>query len=165
VVEDCSRNLYDQTSRENIGSELLRQMIKTSGGSLNLVRDPSGCTTEMFSSDVSNVYYMPFDAQVLVIFIGLFYIHRIVTFVPTYAFDNQPNLMLCYDYNWSYDNDFEICYTDMKGSNFQYNCLFQVKIHIFSRKVIPGETFAIVIEENTVYYQFLSLVCVYLVLG
>jgi len=33
-----------------------------------------------------------------------------------FAFDNQPNLMLCYDYNWSYDNDFEICYTDMKGS-------------------------------------------------
>ena len=69
VVEDCSRNLYDQTSRENIGSELLRQMIKTSGGSLTLVRDPSGCTTEMFSSDVSNVYYMPFENNDVIQFI------------------------------------------------------------------------------------------------
>jgi hypothetical protein len=33
-----------------------------------------------------------------------------------FAFDNQPNLFLCYDYKWSYDNTFEICYTDMKGS-------------------------------------------------
>ena len=33
-----------------------------------------------------------------------------------FAFENQPNLSLCYDYNWSYDNVFEICYTDMKGS-------------------------------------------------
>ena len=33
-----------------------------------------------------------------------------------FAFDNQPNLFLCYDYKWSYANDFEICYTDMKGS-------------------------------------------------
>jgi hypothetical protein len=33
-----------------------------------------------------------------------------------FAFDNQPNLILCYDYNWSYNNHFEICYTDMKGS-------------------------------------------------
>jgi hypothetical protein len=33
-----------------------------------------------------------------------------------FAFDNQPNLFLCYDYKWSYDNDFEICYTDMKCS-------------------------------------------------
>ena len=28
-------------------------------------------------------------------------------------FDNKPNVMLCYDYNWSYNNQFEICYTDM----------------------------------------------------
>ena len=69
MVEDCSRNLYDQTSRANIGSELLRQMIKTSGGSLNLVRDPSGCTTEMFSSDVSNLYYMPFENNDVIQFI------------------------------------------------------------------------------------------------
>jgi len=33
-----------------------------------------------------------------------------------FAFEHQPNLSLCYDYNWSYDNVFEICYTDMKGS-------------------------------------------------
>ena len=33
-----------------------------------------------------------------------------------FNFDKQPNLCLCYDYNWSYDNEFEICYTDMKGS-------------------------------------------------
>jgi len=33
-----------------------------------------------------------------------------------FAFYNQPMLVLCYDYNWSYENIFEICYTDMKGS-------------------------------------------------
>jgi len=33
-----------------------------------------------------------------------------------FAFEKQPNLMLCYDYNWSANNEFEICYTDMKGS-------------------------------------------------
>ena len=38
------------------------------------------------------------------------------SFYFEFAFDNQPNLMLCYDYNWSYNNEFEICYTDMKGS-------------------------------------------------
>lgn len=34
-----------------------------------------------------------------------------------FAFDKLSRLFLCYDYNWSYDNVFEICYTDMKGSN------------------------------------------------
>jgi len=29
------------------------------------------------------------------------------------TFDNQPNLILCYDYNWSYNNQFEICYTNL----------------------------------------------------
>ena len=38
------------------------------------------------------------------------------SFYFEFAFDNQPNLMLCYDYNWSYDNEFEMCFTDMKGS-------------------------------------------------
>ena len=38
------------------------------------------------------------------------------SFYFEFAFDNQPNVMLCYDYNWSYNNQFEICYTDMKGS-------------------------------------------------
>ena len=38
------------------------------------------------------------------------------SFYFQFAFDNQPGLMLCYDYNWSYDNEFEICYTDLKGS-------------------------------------------------
>tara|TARA_B110000503_G_C7149949_1_gene414701 strand:+ start:209 stop:667 length:459 start_codon:yes stop_codon:yes gene_type:complete len=38
------------------------------------------------------------------------------SFYFEFAFENQPNLMLCYDYNWSYNNMFEICYTDMKGS-------------------------------------------------
>jgi len=33
-----------------------------------------------------------------------------------FALDNQPNLFLCYDYNWSYNNLFAICYTDMKCS-------------------------------------------------
>ena len=38
------------------------------------------------------------------------------SFYFEFVFDNQPNLMLCYDYNWSSNNEFEICYTDMKGS-------------------------------------------------
>ena len=33
-----------------------------------------------------------------------------------FGFDKQPNLVLCYDYNYSFNNQFEICYTDMKGS-------------------------------------------------
>tara|TARA_E500000331_G_C17249591_1_gene710522 strand:+ start:2121 stop:2513 length:393 start_codon:yes stop_codon:yes gene_type:complete len=32
------------------------------------------------------------------------------------TFDNNPNFILCYDYNWSYYNQLEICYTDMRGS-------------------------------------------------
>ena len=35
-----------------------------------------------------------------------------------FMFDKQPNLFLCYDYNWSYNNQFEICYTDMRGSGY-----------------------------------------------
>lgn len=38
------------------------------------------------------------------------------SFYFEFVFDNQPSLCLCYDYNWSYNNVFEICYTDMKGS-------------------------------------------------
>ena len=38
------------------------------------------------------------------------------SFYFEFAFENQPNVMLCYDYNWSANNEFEICYTDMKGS-------------------------------------------------
>ena len=38
------------------------------------------------------------------------------SFYFEFNFDKQPALSLCYDYNWSYDNIFEICYTDMKGS-------------------------------------------------
>ena len=30
-----------------------------------------------------------------------------------FAFDNQPNVMLCYDYNYYFRNQFEICYVDM----------------------------------------------------
>jgi hypothetical protein len=33
-----------------------------------------------------------------------------------FSFDAQPLLFLCYDFNWSYQNEFEICYTDMKKS-------------------------------------------------
>lgn len=33
-----------------------------------------------------------------------------------FSFDKNPNIMLCYDYNWSYNNQFEICYTDMTDS-------------------------------------------------
>ena len=38
------------------------------------------------------------------------------SFYFEFTFDNQPMLVLCYDYNWSYDNTYEICYTDMKDS-------------------------------------------------
>ena len=38
------------------------------------------------------------------------------SFYFEFAFDNQPHLFLCYDYCWSFNNQFEICYTDMKGS-------------------------------------------------
>ena len=31
-------------------------------------------------------------------------------------FDNNPNFILCYDYNWSSYKQFEICYTDFRGS-------------------------------------------------
>ena len=30
-----------------------------------------------------------------------------------FAFDNQPNIILCFAYNWSYDNQFEIGYTNL----------------------------------------------------
>ena len=36
------------------------------------------------------------------------------SFYFEFSFDNQPSLSLCYDY--TYNNMFEICYTDMKGS-------------------------------------------------
>jgi len=39
-----------------------------------------------------------------------------ISFYFEFAFDSQPGLMLCYDYNWSFNNQFEICHTDMKGS-------------------------------------------------
>ena len=42
--------------------------------------------------------------------------HNNTSFYFEFAFDKQPKIMLCYDYCWSDDNDFEICYTDMKGS-------------------------------------------------
>jgi hypothetical protein len=38
-----------------------------------------------------------------------------LSFYFEFAFDNQPKLVLCYDYNDN-DNVFEICYTDMKRS-------------------------------------------------
>ncbi len=31
-------------------------------------------------------------------------------------FDNNPNFILCYDYNWAEYNQLEICYTDMTDS-------------------------------------------------
>ena len=38
------------------------------------------------------------------------------SFYFEFAFDKQQNLFLCYDYNWSYNNQFEICYTDLTDS-------------------------------------------------
>lgn len=61
VVYDCSRNEYDGTNRANIGSEILRQMIKQTSNGLTLTRDPAGSTTGLYSTDVSNLYYMPFE--------------------------------------------------------------------------------------------------------
>ena len=29
-----------------------------------------------------------------------------------FVFDNKPNVMLCYDYNYYFTNQFEICYAD-----------------------------------------------------
>jgi len=31
-------------------------------------------------------------------------------------FDNNPNFILCYDYNWNEYKQLEICYTDFRGS-------------------------------------------------
>ena len=33
-----------------------------------------------------------------------------------FTFDKLPALFLCYDYNWSYNDYFEICYTDISDS-------------------------------------------------
>ena len=38
------------------------------------------------------------------------------SFYFEFTFDKHPNLILCYDYNWSYNNQFEICYTDLTDS-------------------------------------------------
>ena len=41
--------------------------------------------------------------------------HDNISFYIEFVFDKQPNIYLCYDYNWCYNNQFEICYTDMRG--------------------------------------------------
>ena len=38
------------------------------------------------------------------------------SFYFEFSFDSEPAISLCYDYNFSYPNEFEICYTDMKES-------------------------------------------------
>ena len=35
------------------------------------------------------------------------------SFYFDFAFENHPNFMLCHDYNWSNQNEFVICYTDI----------------------------------------------------
>lgn len=42
------------------------------------------------------------------------------SFYFEFPFDNQPNIVLCYDYNWSFNNEFEICYTNMKDSGIVF---------------------------------------------
>ena len=70
VVEDCSRATYEGTNTANIGSDILRQMIKSANTSLALVQDPSGCTTGLLSgADMSNLYKMPFQDGDVVQFI------------------------------------------------------------------------------------------------
>ena len=36
-----------------------------------------------------------------------------------FAFDNRPNVVLCYDYNYYQSNQFEICYADMEGADIR----------------------------------------------
>ena len=37
-----------------------------------------------------------------------------------FSFDNQSDMGLCYDYNWSYnDNSFEICFYNFKNNDIQ----------------------------------------------
>ena len=36
-----------------------------------------------------------------------------------FAFDNRPTVMLCYDYNYYFSNQFEICYADMEGDDIR----------------------------------------------
>ena len=36
-----------------------------------------------------------------------------------FAFDNRPNVVLCYDYNYYQSNQFEICYADMEGHDIR----------------------------------------------
>jgi hypothetical protein len=37
-----------------------------------------------------------------------------------FSFDNQSPMGLCYDYNWSYnDNSFEICFYNFKNNDIQ----------------------------------------------
>lgn len=38
------------------------------------------------------------------------------SFYFEFAFDKQPCLSLCYDYKWSSNTEFEICFVDIKGS-------------------------------------------------
>ena len=59
VLSDCSRNTYDQTDSNNVGSEILRQLIAAGTGSVSLNIDTSGSTTG-FSTDAS-LFYMPFE--------------------------------------------------------------------------------------------------------
>ena len=42
--------------------------------------------------------------------------HDNICFYFEFAFDKQPYIYICYDYGWSYNNKFEICYTDLRGS-------------------------------------------------
>lgn len=51
------------------------------------------------------------------------------SFYFEFAFDKQPNLILCYDFNWSYNNVFEICYTDLKGSGHIFGS-DQIRTHL-----------------------------------
>ena len=40
-------------------------------------------------------------------------------FYFAFAFDISPNIGLCYDYHFSYENEFEICYWDFRESVVQ----------------------------------------------
>jgi len=42
-----------------------------------------------------------------------------------FSFDSQTHMGLCYDYNWSRDNQFEICFY-----NFKNNTIQQIRTYI-----------------------------------
>ena len=47
------------------------------------------------------------------------------------AFNKQPNLVLYYDYNWSFVNQFKICYTNRSGHIFGNDQIRTIGIYMY----------------------------------